>query len=259
MTPHEDSATVIDLKVADVGSKSARGWGGEGRSTHARIAPFGRTRVGGPLGCGDAPARVVGARGGLDDPEPESSGADALRPVVRRRRARIPRSPHALGGAPLRISAHAGAGGPAAGGARGRQAIRHYAGGNGLADGAVGRDSQRLGDRLEVSARASAIFTFLSWPDGARGNVINFSSFGGYYHQALFGDDAQLVTWSHSGRRNREPALELHRLAELTSRKIINVCRDCDAELMRAFFATERVNEIDLELHEWKVFEIDPK
>ena len=117
------------------------------------------------------------------------------------------------------------------------------------------------GSRIDPkSARErSAIFTFLSRPDVARGNVINFSSFGGYYHQALFGDDAQLVTWSHSGRRNREPALELHRLAELTSRKIINVCRDCDAELMRAFFATERVNEIDLDLHEWKVFEIDPR
>jgi hypothetical protein len=104
----------------------------------------------------------------------------------------------------------------------------------------------------------SRIFSYLRQPDVASEHIINFSSFGGYYHQALFGHDDQLVTWSHSGRRNREPAIELQRLAGLTSRNILNICRDCDDELMRSFYATDRITEIDLGLRFWKVFRITP-
>jgi len=103
------------------------------------------------------------------------------------------------------------------------------------------------------------IFRYLSRPDVARSSIITFSGFGGYYQQALYGDDSQVVTWSRDrGRRARVAAAELRRLTRQTSRTIINVCMRCDAASVRALHETENVVEIDLGLRQWKVFQVDP-
>jgi hypothetical protein len=102
------------------------------------------------------------------------------------------------------------------------------------------------------------IFRYLSRPDVARSNIVNFSSWGGYYQQALYGHDSQVVTWSRDRRRGRAAAAELHRLARQTSRKIINVCMRCDSASVQTLYETANVVEINPGRRHWRVFQIDP-
>jgi hypothetical protein len=113
--------------------------------------------------------------------------------------------------------------------------------------------------RPPAARERSDVFRYLSQPDIASNNVINFSSWGAYYQQALYGHDSQLVTFAyHNGPWGEISAEKLPRLARSTSRNIINVCMDCDIDTMRDWLGTEDVAEIDLGLHLWKVFEIRP-
>lgn len=104
------------------------------------------------------------------------------------------------------------------------------------------------------------LFNYLSRPDIASKNIINFSTWGGYYHQSLYGNINQLVIWSP----NAEEARKLSQLAKQINRNIINVCVDCDksyncdkASLLKLFSTTD-VNEVELGLKSWKLYEITP-
>ena len=104
----------------------------------------------------------------------------------------------------------------------------------------------------------TAVFRYLTQPAIAEANVINFSSWGGYYQQALFGDDSQLVTFSYLVGEYSSGPVELRQLGRLTGRRILNVCMNCDLQLMQTLFATTDVTEIRPGLRYWRIFQIEP-
>ncbi len=121
------------------------------------------------------------------------------------------------------------------------------------------------------------VFNYLRQNEVATENVINFSTWGGYYNQSLYGNKNQLVTFV--APLNSKGAFQLNELAKITSRNILNVCADCieepdllselfdyrtlseskcNIESMRLLFATAKVVEIQTGLETWKMFQIDP-
>ena len=105
------------------------------------------------------------------------------------------------------------------------------------------------------SARArDRFYAYLSRPDVASTHVVNFSSWGGYYQQALYGADAQLVTFVEP--LTGSDATRLATLATSIARDVIDVCLDCTRPSIAAAFAGSDVKEIDLGLARWKLFEV---
>ena len=66
-------------------------------------------------------------------------------------------------------------------------------------------------------------------------NVLNFSFWGGYYQQSLYGDRAQIVTYIEP--MNAGDVTALKDIARRTSRDILDVCMRCDLGAMRSDFA----------------------
>ena len=100
------------------------------------------------------------------------------------------------------------------------------------------------------------MFAYFSQPEIARSFVLNFSSWGGYYHQALFGDWDQLVTYTEP--LDEVQSAKLAQIARRTSRNVLNACLDCNASTLGRRFGrnAEEITPVDLDLKQWKVFEV---
>jgi len=101
----------------------------------------------------------------------------------------------------------------------------------------------------------SRIFEHLQRSDVAAQYVLNFSSWGGYYQQSLYGDRDQIVTYVEP--LTGSDAGKLMDIARLTSRDIINVCLGCNYGSVAAVFDRADVSVVDLGLTAWQVFRID--
>jgi len=109
---------------------------------------------------------------------------------------------------------------------------------------------------IHCARERELFFDYFDKPEIASKNIINFSSWGGYYYQSIYGDDSQLVTWSE--QLNPTEASKLTLLAKETHKNIINACLDCSPNLMTELFPTSKVSELELGLNHWKVFQIYP-
>jgi hypothetical protein len=105
------------------------------------------------------------------------------------------------------------------------------------------------------SARSRDVaFSYLSQPAVAEADVINFSEWGMYYIQSLYGAAPQLVTTYFLSREG--PQTALLDLARTQRRGIINVCFSCDQQSIARAFAGLPVEEIKIDSAPWRVFRI---
>lgn len=100
----------------------------------------------------------------------------------------------------------------------------------------------------------AAMFAYLSRPDVAPHYVVNFSSWGGYYPQSLYGDRQQIVTFIAPA--NASDAARLVDIAKATSRDILDVCLDCDRAPIAEFLGPADIAAVNLGLTQWNVFRI---
>lgn len=110
-----------------------------------------------------------------------------------------------------------------------------------------------------------AIFSYLNREDIASEGLINFSSWGGYYIQSLYGQKTQLVTYTepYASERSRflpitmEDADALLKLSQKTGRRIYNVCYEdyCNADSLQTAFGNRiSFEEVMPGLERWKLF-----
>jgi hypothetical protein len=112
------------------------------------------------------------------------------------------------------------------------------------------------------------VLEYLKKDENAEGAVVNFSSWGSYYIQELYGSRSQLVTTTGRldlsfGRKIRELANESGR------RRILNVCYECDSNspvacskcdiaAMKESFPNTTIVQSSINQMGWKIFEISP-
>ncbi|QWD18439.1 hypothetical protein DP176_04520 [Polynucleobacter paneuropaeus] len=105
------------------------------------------------------------------------------------------------------------------------------------------------------SAERSTLFKSLSNSKLASNSVINFSSWGGYYIQSLYGDQSQLVTYIEP--MTGDEATRLAGIAKRLNRPfIINVCHSCSKEDMMKFFPGKQIDRESPNNSNWVIWRI---
>ncbi|MEC5385807.1 hypothetical protein VVD49_08730 [Uliginosibacterium sp. H3] len=104
------------------------------------------------------------------------------------------------------------------------------------------------------SGNRDEVFDYLSSEAAATESVFNFSEWGMYYQQALYGPSAQVVTMQSI--RDRAAATPLIRLATKQGREILNICAACDLQTVSRGFGGLPVEEIKLGGTPWKIFKV---
>jgi hypothetical protein len=108
---------------------------------------------------------------------------------------------------------------------------------------------------IHSSAERSILFKSLSNSKLASNSVINFSSWGGYYIQSLYGDQSQLVTYIEP--MTGDEATRLAGIAKRLNRPfIINVCHSCSKEDMMKFFPGRVIEKVGPENYNWLIWKI---
>jgi hypothetical protein len=99
------------------------------------------------------------------------------------------------------------------------------------------------------------VFAYLSRPDVALTHVVSTSDL--YDQQAVYGDDAQIVTFADPlFPSTRGDARPLMALARLVSRDILYVCRTCTRPEVQTAFAGTAIDEIEIGVMSWKLFNV---
>jgi hypothetical protein len=92
----------------------------------------------------------------------------------------------------------------------------------------------------------------------AKNSIINFSSWGGYYIQALYGNKSQLVTWTYP--LNFQNAKEINELSIKTKRSLIfNICHSCTRDEILKFFPEKSVTRLTTKNSYWILWKIESK
>jgi len=118
---------------------------------------------------------------------------------------------------------------------------------------------------VKINAQKDMIFSFLNDKTRAESSIYNFSTWGGYYIQALYGPRAQLATYTEPLEPNPsyalhpEQAAQLLEIAKLTGRKIYTICYEpgpCSKEHLETAFSNKLTFHDALPgLRNWHVFE----
>ena len=103
----------------------------------------------------------------------------------------------------------------------------------------------------------SEVFKYLQYEDEVKNSVINFSSWGGYYIQFLYGPRSQLIT-DRPIDASSGIALEEMR-SRLNKDYIINVCFDCTVEGVSKGFPGKNVTRIGPKQTKWILWKISPR
>jgi hypothetical protein len=106
----------------------------------------------------------------------------------------------------------------------------------------------------DTSRERGRVFDYASRPDVATTHVVNFSSWGGYYHQDLYGPRTQLVTFVDP--LTPEGGARLADVARSTSRDLLNICMGCTREAMLDAFHGASVQEVPLGAEHWRAFRV---
>jgi len=128
----------------------------------------------------------------------------------------------------------------------------------------------QLKEKPESSSERAAIFEYFNDKAIASQAIINFSSWGGYYIQSLYGPRDQLVTYSEPyGSDNERTATlspqdadQLYNLSQKTGRRIYNICFGdiCNKVALGAIFGNRLTfEEIMPGLPNWHVFAASPR
>jgi hypothetical protein len=99
------------------------------------------------------------------------------------------------------------------------------------------------------------IFDYLSQKDIASESIINFTSWGGYYQQSLYGADSQLVTYTEPITSDGMRLMK--ELLVITGRKyLVNVCYDCDVSTFRPYFSADTIEVLNFPATSWRLIKI---
>jgi hypothetical protein len=108
---------------------------------------------------------------------------------------------------------------------------------------------------IHSSNERSTIFKMLSNAKLASNSVINFSSWGGYYIQSLYGDQSQLVTYIEPMTEGE--ATVLAGVAKRLNRPFIfNVCHSCSKEDMMKLFPGKQIDRESPNNSNWIIWKI---
>tara|TARA_B100001123_G_C15129561_1_gene954733 strand:- start:672 stop:1115 length:444 start_codon:yes stop_codon:yes gene_type:complete len=109
---------------------------------------------------------------------------------------------------------------------------------------------------IRSSKEISKISVYLNDKNIARDSVINFSSWGGYLQQSIYGDKSQIVTMTNP--LNIAMANKLNNLRVKKNRNyILNICYDCSSNNIKQMFnSAKKVKIVDLKTNNWKVIKI---
>jgi hypothetical protein len=110
-----------------------------------------------------------------------------------------------------------------------------------------------------VSPGGSVLTTYLQHDEVGNHSLINFSSWGLYYIQSLYGAQGQSVTYAEP----LTPSIAEMLVAKARSqgRDVLNACLDCDVNSMHASFGAhaDSIEEIPINALPWRVFRIHPQ
>lgn len=110
-------------------------------------------------------------------------------------------------------------------------------------------------EAVNAESNRQPIFEYLSQENIASDAIINFTSWGGFYIQSLYGSRTQLVTYIEP--MTKESSGRLLEIFQRSGRKeIINVCSDCDALSIASFFPGYEVSTIDFPNTSWRLVKI---
>jgi hypothetical protein len=110
-------------------------------------------------------------------------------------------------------------------------------------------------EHIHSETGRKVIFDYLSQNEIASASIINFTSWGGYYQQSLYGADSQLVTYT-------EPITSdgmnlMRELLVKTGRKyLINVCYDCDKGTFQPYFHADNIEVLYFPSTSWRLIKI---
>jgi len=101
------------------------------------------------------------------------------------------------------------------------------------------------------------MFSFLSQDKVANKSVINFSSFGGYFLQSLYGSKSQIVTWQDLKNIDSGQAL-LATVKDSSRIFLLNACEDCDLKKMESIFPGSKVELVGPQDPSWRIWQVTP-
>jgi len=117
---------------------------------------------------------------------------------------------------------------------------------------------------LHSNSEKSVVFRYLHNEEIAKSSIINFSSWGGYYIQSLYGAKSQLVTYQFLNEANHNDEannmIQAQRLLDLSkklNREIIyNICYSCSKKDMMKFFPGKMIEKLELDNSAWLIWKI---
>lgn len=100
------------------------------------------------------------------------------------------------------------------------------------------------------------IFYYLSQKEIASESIINFTSWGGYSQQSLYGSNLQLVT--HILPTNSDTMKPIIELWVKTGKKyLINVCYNCDESTFYEYFPASKILMLNFPMTSWRLIRIE--
>ena len=109
---------------------------------------------------------------------------------------------------------------------------------------------------IRSSKDISEISSYLNDKNIASKSIINFSSWGGYMQQSIYGDSSQIVTMT--APLNDDLALKLENLRIKKNRiYILNICYNCSVENIRqVFVSAKNIELVGPKTNDWKLIKI---
>ena len=109
---------------------------------------------------------------------------------------------------------------------------------------------------IRSSKEISEISYYLSKKEIANNSIINFSTWGGYLQQSIYGNSSQIVTMT--APISAELASKVNNLRIKKNRKyILNICYSCSIDDIKQMFSSAKnVENVELKTNIWKVLKI---
>ena len=109
---------------------------------------------------------------------------------------------------------------------------------------------------IRSSKEISEISSYLSKKEIANNSIINFSTWGGYLQQSIYGNSSQIVTMT--APISAELASKVNNLRIKKNRKyILNICYSCSiGDIKQMFPSAKNVEIVELKTNIWKVLKI---
>ena len=101
------------------------------------------------------------------------------------------------------------------------------------------------------------MFSFLSEGMFAKNSVINFSTFGGFFLQSLYGSKDQIVTFKDLVNiKSGQPLITSVKNSSRTY--LLNACENCDLKKMESIFPGLKIELVGPQDPSWRIWQVTP-